>query len=91
MCGNVQLLDVLDLTQTSDLAVDAVESTGSLELAQPGVGILTGHIVVGVVAGNHHQRAQDDLGVTGSLDSLDDVLAGSLLRLALTVPMNTLS
>ena len=54
-----------------------------LELTQPGVGILTGHIVVGVIAGNHHQRAQDDLGVARSLNSLDHVLAGSLFRLAL--------
>ena len=81
--GDIQLLDILDPTQTSDLAVDAVESTGSLELAQPGIGILTGHIVVGVIAGNHHQRAQNDLGVARSLNSLDDVLAGSLFRLAL--------
>ena len=36
-----------------------------------------------MVTGNDHQGAQDDLGVTGGLDSLDDVLAGGLLGLTL--------
>ena len=78
---NVALLDVLDLTQTGDLALHGREVTGGLELAQPGIVIRTGHIVVGVVTGNDHQGTQDDLGVTGGLDSLDDVLAGGLLGL----------
>ena len=81
--SDVQVLDVLDLAQASDLAVDALKSTGSTELAQPGISIVASHIVVGVVACNHHQRAQDDLGVASSLDGLDDVLAGGLLGLTL--------
>ena len=81
--GNVELLDVSNPAQACDLAIDRVECTGSLKLAQPGVLVRTGHIVVGVVTGNDHQRAEHDLGVTGSLDSLDDILAGGGLRLAL--------
>lgn len=54
---NVALLDVLDLTQTGDLALHGREVTGGLELAQPGIVIRTGHIVVGVVTGNDHQGA----------------------------------
>ncbi len=81
--GNVQLLDIADLAQTGDLAVDLLKVAGGLELAQPGVVIGTGHVVVGMVTGHDHQRTEYDLGVTGSLDSLDDVLAGSLLGLTL--------
>ena len=54
---NVALLDVLDLTQTGDLALHGREVAGGLELAQPGIVIRTGHIVVGVVTGNDHQGA----------------------------------
>ena len=82
MC-DVELLDVSDLAQTGDLALDRVEFAGGLELALPGILVVASHIVVGVVTCNDHQGTQDDLGVTGGLDSLDDVLAGSLLRLAL--------
>ena len=38
---NVALLDVLDLTQTGDLALHGREVTGGLELAQPGIVIRT--------------------------------------------------
>ena len=82
MC-NVQLLDVRNAAQTRDLAVHILKAACGGKLAQPAVGVLTGHIVVGVVACHHHQRAQDDFGVTGSFHSLDDGLAGGLLRLAL--------
>ena len=79
---DVELLDVSDLAQTGDLAIDRVEFAGGLELALPGILVVARHIVVGVVACNDHQGTQDDLGVAGG-DSLDDVLAGSLLRLTL--------
>ena len=81
MC-NVQLLDIRNAAQTGDLAVHTLKAACGGKLAQPAVGILTGHVVVGVVACHHHQRAQDDLGVTGSLHGLDDGLAGGLLGLA---------
>ena len=81
--GNVELLDVCDLAQTGDLGVDGIKAACCLKLAQPGICVLTGHIVVGVVTGNDHQRTEHDLGVASGLDRLDDVLAGRLLRLAL--------
>ena len=89
---NVELLDVADLAQTCDLGVDALKAVGSVELAQPGIVLGTGHVVVGVVTGDDHQRAQDDLGVTGLLDLLDDGVAGGvflafgLVSLAIAVP-----
>ena len=53
---DVDLLDVRDLAQTSDLGVDGIKAACCLELAQPRIGVLTGHIVIGVVTGNDHQR-----------------------------------
>ena len=80
---NVDLLDVSNLAQTGDLGVDAVKAASGVELAQPRILVRTGHIIVGVVTGNDHQRAQDDLGITSFLDFLDDSLTGGILRLAL--------
>ena len=68
----------------ADLGYGCKAFTISLvENAVPGILVVASHIVVGVVTCNDHQGTQDDLGVTGGLDSFDDVLAGSLLRLAL--------
>ena len=64
-----------------DLAVDG-EASG-FEHGLPGVFLGTGHVVVGMVTGNDHQRAKDDVGVARSLDSFDDGFASSLFRLAL--------
>ena len=64
-----------------DLAVDG-EASG-FEHGLPGIFLGTSHIVVGVVAGDDHQRAQHDIGIARSLDGLDDSLAGGLFRLAL--------
>ena len=81
---HIQLLDGLDPAQARDLAIDLLKEAGGGELAHPGLGVLSiGHVVVGVVAGNDHQGAQDDLGVARLVDGLDDVLAGGLLGLAL--------
>ena len=49
MC-DVELLDVSDLAQTGDLAIDRIEFAGGLELALPGILVVARHIVVGVVA-----------------------------------------
>ena len=80
--GNVQILHGLNAAQALDLAGNAFK-TGSFHHALPGILVIPGHIVVGVVTGHHHQRAQDHLGVTGGLQSLDHSLAAGFLGLAL--------
>ena len=77
---NIQLLHSGDTAQTGDLASHV--QIGSLEHGLPGIVIGTGHIVIGMVAGNDHQRTEHHIGVTGGLHSLDDILAGSHLGLA---------
>ena len=79
--GNIQLLHSLNTAQAGDLAGHV--QAGSLEHGLPGIVIGTGHVVVGMVTGDDHQRTQDNLGVAGGLDSLNDVLASGLLGLAL--------
>lgn len=79
--GDVQRLDVGNLAEARDLAVDG--EVDSLEHSLPGIVVAAGHVVVGVVTRNDHQRAQNDVGVARGLDGLDDGLAGGLLRLAL--------
>ena len=75
--GDVECLHVGNLTETCDLAVD--REAGGFKHGLPGIVLGACHVVVGVVAGDDHQRAQDNVGVTSSLDSFDDSLAGSLL------------
>ena len=78
--GNIQLLHSLNTAQAGDLAGHV--QAGSLEHGLPGIVIGPGHVVVGMVTGADHQRTQDNLGVAGGLDSLNDVLARGLLGLA---------
>ena len=80
---NVDLLHISNFAQTGNLGIHAVKAAGGLELAQPGICVIASHIVVGMVTGNHHQGAQDNLGVTGFLDLFDHSLAGGVFRLAL--------
>lgn len=59
MC-DVELLDVSNLAQTGDLAIDRIEFTGGLELALPGILIVACHIVVSVVTSYNHQRTKNN-------------------------------
>ena len=43
--SNVEILDCFDLAQTCDLAINRVEFAGGLELALPGILIITGHTI----------------------------------------------
>ena len=79
--GDIERLHIGNLAETGDLAVDG--KAGSFKHGLPGIVLGTGHIVIGVVAGDDHQRAKDDVGVTGSLDSFDNCLTGGLFGLAL--------
>ena len=79
--GDIERLHIGDLAEAVDLAVDG-EASG-FEHGLPGIFLGTSHIVVGVVAGDDHQRAQHDIGIARSLDGLDDSLAGGLFRLTL--------
>ena len=81
--GDIERLHIGDLAEAVDLAVDG-EASG-FEHGLPGIFLGTSHIVVGVVTCNDHQGTQDDLGVTGGLDSLDELvvlktIANSLQR-----------
>ena len=78
----VDSLDRGDAAETGDLSVNALESTGSIEHAEPGIFIFTGHVVIGVITGNDHQRPQDDLGETGILDGIDNNVAGGIFGFA---------
>ena len=62
---DVELLDVSDLAQTGDLAIDRIEFAGGLKLALPGVFIITGHIVVSVVTGNGLKDVQSGIRASG--------------------------
>ena len=86
---DVELLDVSNLAQTGDLAIDRVEFAGCLELALPGILVVASHIVVGVVTCNDHQGTQDDLGVTGGLDSSMTFSQAVSSGSPSTVPMKT--
>ena len=82
--SDVELLHGGDAAQTRDLALDGLELLAGLEHAQPGLGILgIGHIVVGMIAGHHHQGPQDHGLVARLGDGFDDVFAGGLFGLAL--------
>ena len=78
---DVKRLNVRDPAKARDLAVH--RKAGVLEHGLPGIIVAAGHVVVGVVARNDHQRAQDNGRIARSLNFLDDGLAGGLLRLAL--------
>ena len=72
--GHVQGLHVGDPAQTGDLGVDLLERLAGGELADPGLFVLRiGHVVVGMVASDDHQRTEDDLRVTSGLDGLDEI------------------
>ena len=53
--GDVERLHIGDLAEARDLAVDG--EVGSLEHGLPGIVVAAGHVVVGVVTRNDHQRA----------------------------------
>ena len=81
--SNVELLNCFDAAETFDLAVDLVELLGSGEHAVPGLCVVRiGHVVVGVVACNYHQRTENDFLVSGCFHGLDDFFAGGLFGLA---------
>ena len=80
--GDVQSLHFGDAAQARDLALDG-ETRGG-EHAGPALLILqVGHVVVGVIAGHHHQGAENDVGVARGLDGLDNGFAGGGGGLAL--------
>ena len=79
--GNVECLHVGNLTETCDLAVD--REAGGFKHGLPGIVLGACHVVVGVVAGDDHQRTEHDVGVAGRLDGLDDRFAGGLFGLTL--------
>ena len=81
--GNIQCLHLGNAAKTGDLGFYAGKAARCHKLAQPRILVLACHIVVGVVTRHDHQRAQDDLGVTGVLDLLDHFLTGGIFRLAL--------
>ena len=81
--SDIDLLNRIDPAETYDLALDSLKAAGGLELAEPGIIVIAGHVVVRVIAGHDHERPQDDFLVAGLRHSLDDALAGGLLRLTL--------
>ena len=80
---HIEFLNGGNAAHARDLALDALESAGGKEHGLPGVLFIAGHVVVGVVAGHHHQRAEDDFLVTGVLHGGDHGFHFGLLRLAL--------
>ena len=53
------------LNRISNLALDRIERAGCLKHAYPTVRIFTGHIIVGVIARNHHKGTQNNFCETG--------------------------
>ena len=81
--GDIERFHIRDPAQTGDLAVNGLKASVCCEHTLPGIRLITGHVVVCVVACHDHQGAENDLFVPCRLHFFNDLLAGSLLRLAL--------
>ena len=81
--SDIELLHRINAAKALDLAVNALKISGSFEHALPGILIVPGHVVVCVIARDHHQRAENDFLITGFVNGFENSLAGCLFRLTL--------
>ena len=76
----INILNCRNFTKTCDLTVYTVKVTGSNKLTLPGIIIITGHIVVGMITCNNHQRTQNDFLVTCILHCFNDCFTCCVFR-----------
>ena len=69
---NDHLLDTFILTQAIENTFNLITSVGENSL--PRIFLVTGHIVVGVIASHNHQRQQHDLVVITGIDLCQNIL-----------------
>ena len=55
--SHVNVLNRRYASQSCDLGVNALKSAGCLKHAQPGILLLTCHVIVRMVSGHHHKRS----------------------------------
>ena len=78
---DVKLLDGGNPAKAFDLHIDALKTAVRGEHTLPGILVISRHVIVGVVSGNDHQRAENHFLIAGRLDLGNGVHTGGSLRL----------
>ena len=77
----IQILNCCDSSKTFDLAVNTVKCSGCLELALPGIFIITSHIVVCMVTSYNHKRTKNNFLEACIFNLSDNFFACGVFRL----------